>query len=145
MAIKLKQTIGASLVNQTYYVAFKGTKGTGLYTHFEKDGFNHCFVFYPELGKTINDATYFHITEHLKTFVSCGMVERDSLEAYLQDAIVLEVRTRRTVRAKWWWWIPTPDTCVTITKQILGIHKPFMWSPYQLYKHIIKEMKWAEL
>lgn len=124
--------------NQWYYIAFLGSKTGGVYEKIERKGFNHIIIFYPSHA----DDTYFNTLEHVKTFVSYGIVERDALEEYLKDAIVLRVKSKRTLRSKWWWWIPTPDTCVTIAKQVLGVHKPFIWSPYQLYKHILKEHKW---
>lgn len=117
----------------------------GLYEKFEKKGFNHVVVFFPNVGSDINTATYFTLLEHVKSFVSFGIVERDSLEQYLKGAIIIRVRSKRTVRAKWWWWIPTPDTCVTIAKQVLGIHSPFIWTPYQLYKYVNKEHRWVDL
>lgn len=131
--------------NQWYYVAFIGTNTGSIYEKFEKKGFNHVIVFYPNIGEDPRTCSYFNVIEHVKTFVSFGVVERDALEEYLKDAIVLEVRSKRTLKAKWWWWIPTPDTCVTIAKQVLGIRSPFLWTPYQLYKHIKRGHKWAEL
>jgi len=132
--------------NQTYYVAFMPTPpNSGIYLPFQKKGFNHVVVFFPNIGSDINTASYFTLVEHVKTFVSFGVVERDGFEAYLKDAIVLEVRSKRTVRAKWYWWVWTPNTCVTIAKQILGINKPFVLTTYQLYKYIKKELKWADL
>lgn len=127
--------------NQWYYIAFLGTETGSLYEKFEKKGFNHVIIFYPSVGYD----TYFHTLEHVKSFISYGIVERDSLEEYLKYAIVLKVRSKRTMNSKWWWWIPTPDTCVTIAKQVLGIHKPFIWTPYQLYKHIQRRHKWEEV
>lgn len=124
--------------NQWYYVAFLGTKLGSFYEKLEKKGFNHVIVFYPD---QFNDS-YFHTLEHVKTFVSYGLVERDSLEAYLDGSIVIRAKSKRKMRPGMLWWIPTPDTCVTIAKQVLGIQKPFIWSPYQLYKHILKEHKW---
>lgn len=122
--------------NQWYYVAFIGTNTNNWYEKIEKQGFNHVIIFYQ------HDDSYYTILEHVKTFVNFGVVEKDALDEFLKDAIVLRVKSKRIVRPKWWWWIPTPDTCVTIVKQVLGVRKPFIWSPYQLYKHIIKEHKW---
>ena len=31
------------------------------------------------------------------------------------------------------------NTCVGHTKQVLGISKPFIWTPYQLYKYLRKQ------
>jgi len=31
------------------------------------------------------------------------------------------------------------NTCVGYTKQILGINKPFIWTPYQLYRYLEKQ------
>lgn len=125
--------------NQWYYIAFIGTNTGAWYEKIEKKGFNHVIVFYQ------HDDSYYTILEHVKTFVNFGIVEKDALDEMLKDKLVLKVRTRRKTKASTGWWISTPDTCVTIAKQVLGIHKPFIWSPYQLYKHIIKEHKWAEL
>lgn len=127
------------MINDWYYVAFMGTKGTGFYTHLEKKGFNHCFIFTP-----INEFQY-QVIEHAKTYVQFGIVSAEQIEHHIKDGFILKVRSKRKVRAHKLWWLPTPDTCVTIVKQVLGIQKPFIWSPYQLYKHILKEHKWAEV
>ena len=127
------------MINDWYFVGFMGTKGTGLYTHFEKEGFNHCFIFY-----AITEYEYM-VIEHAKTYVQFVMASAEEIEKHLQGGFIIQVKSKRKPRAKWWWWIPTPDTCVTITKQILGIQKPFIWTPYQLYKHILKEHKWVEV
>lgn len=31
---------------------------------------------------------------------------------------------------------PAPLTCVTVVKRLLGIHAPWVWSPWQLYAHL---------
>jgi hypothetical protein len=31
---------------------------------------------------------------------------------------------------------PAPLTCVTVVKRLLGIHAPWVWSPWQLYSHL---------
>lgn len=125
--------------NQWYYIAFIGTKSGAIYERFEKKGFNHVIVFYQ------HDDSYYTVIEHVKTFVNFGIVEKDSLDEYLKDATIIRVRTKRNTKAKWWWWIWTPDTCVTIAKQILGVQNPLIVTPYQLYKHIKRKHKWAEL
>jgi hypothetical protein len=126
------------MLNAEYYIGFKGDTG-GLYAKFEKKGFNHCFIFY-----AISDYQY-AVVEHGKMFVQFGTVNFETIEKHLgDDGFVVHVRSKRRPRAKWWWWIPTPDTCVTICKQVLGIHAPFVWSPYQLYKYILKERLWVD-
>lgn len=32
---------------------------------------------------------------------------------------------------------PAPLTCVTVVKRLLGIHAPRVWTPWQLYAHLI--------
>jgi hypothetical protein len=31
---------------------------------------------------------------------------------------------------------PAPLTCVTVVKRLLGIHAPWVWSPWQLYAYL---------
>jgi hypothetical protein len=31
---------------------------------------------------------------------------------------------------------PAPLTCVTVVKRLLGIHAPWVWTPWQLYGHL---------
>lgn len=132
--------------NQWYYIAFiPSPPDSGIYTKFQKKGFNHVVVFFPNIGSDLNTATYFTLIEHVKTFVSFGVVERDGLESYLKDATIIRVKSKRVMRAKWYWWLWTPNTCVTIAKQILGIRSPFVLTTYQLYKYIKRNHKWADL
>jgi hypothetical protein len=101
-------------------------------------------VFHPIDGERWEDSQEFCVIEHSKMFARLGITTKEAILEYVNNGIIIRVKSKRTVRPKWWWWIPTPDTCVTITKQILGIRKPFIWSPYQLYKHILKEHKWEQ-
>ena len=33
-------------------------------------------------------------------------------------------------------FVPAPLTCVTVVKRLLGIHAPWVWTPWQLYAHL---------
>jgi hypothetical protein len=43
---------------------------------------------------------------------------------------------------------PAPLTCVTVVKRVLGIHAPWVWSPWQLYRHLCAPIRgfrpWSE-
>lgn len=124
---------GRLLINPSYYIAFMPSKG--IYSYFEKKGFNHCFIFWPYDGD-METAKFICIIEHTKTFINVGLVEKEAFKRYISKGFYIEVEAKRDLKARWYWWIPTPNTCVTICKQILGIRKPFIWSPYQLYKYL---------
>lgn len=35
-----------------------------------------------------------------------------------------------------YWALVEPSTCVGLTKRILGVHAPLVWTPYQLYRFL---------
>lgn len=127
-----------SLITPEYYVAFMPSNT--LFRLVEKQGFNHCFIFFPYDGD-IDTAKYVCIAEHNHSFTNLGFVEKEVMLRYIKKGTYLKVEAKRSSLGSFLWWIPKPHTCVTIVKDILGISAPFVWTPYQLYK-LIRKKKW---
>jgi len=51
----------------------------------------------------------------------------------IEEVIIVKIN-RKTARQS----LFMLNTCVGHVKQILGINRPFIWTPYQLYKYLEK-------
>jgi hypothetical protein len=58
-------------------------------------------------------------------------------------AAVLEVEAYRRERLRGRWWVG-PMTCVEQVKALLGLPVHTVWTPYQLYCHLLREYPWRE-
>lgn len=113
-------------------IVFHG-EGSGFWPAFlGRDGFRHCFVVVPSGDYWILlDGT----AGSPRLEVIGGTV--DDIAAYYarEKFTILEyqVRTRRLL---WWPWMLM--NCVGATKAILGIQAWWVWTPWQLYRHLRK-------
>jgi hypothetical protein len=99
-----------------------------------KPGFRHCFV-------AIEHGPAWLICDSLKAHMELTLLDPpepfDLGEFYAdQGHQVLLGRTalpaRRTI-------VPlAPLTCVTIAKRLLGVHAPRVWTPWQLFCHLVE-------
>ena len=122
------------MIEPDYYIAYLPTKS--LWRHVVKDNFTHCFIFFPYDGN-LETAEFVCICEHFHSFINFGLVAKEPLMRYISsNGTYHSVTASRKVYNRWLWWIPKPFTCVTICKDILGIRKPFIWTPYQLFKYL---------
>ena len=111
-------------------VVFHGD-GHGFWPDFMgRDGFRHCFVVVPAGGHWIVlDGTAGSLR------VEVGLDIGQSAAAYYlrQGLTIIEFDARkRTVL--WWPWMF--QNCVGCTKAVLGIRAPWVWTPWQLYRHL---------
>lgn len=122
------------MIEPEYHIAFLPTQSEWKYIL--EDNYTHCFIFFPYDGN-LETANFVCICEHYQSFINFGLVEKEPLMRYIsQKGTYYKVTAKRKVSSKLFWWIPKPFTCVTICKDILGIKKPFIWTPFQLHKYL---------
>tara|TARA_Y100000590_G_C15492450_1_gene928342 strand:- start:10 stop:405 length:396 start_codon:yes stop_codon:yes gene_type:complete len=98
---------------------------------FTKPGFRHCLIF--GYNKKINKWISFDWT---KIGTEITILNNDEYiyvksEAKKQlGATFIEIKKIQTMYSNWSW---IPMYCVSVIKSILGIKKPFIITPYQLY------------
>jgi hypothetical protein len=107
------------------YVAFCNDDGPHWWSWALHPEIKHCYVVLPThgdwlaLGKARNGI-------ELKTF--------DDITDVVQNDILIKSKIHRPKRGLF-----MLNTCVGHTKQVLGINKPFIWTPYQLFKYLEKQ------
>lgn len=104
-----------------YYVVFEPAKKR-WWNKFLHPRFMHCYIIHPDNGrwlvqnKTCSDFEVFTI---------------DCASAIISRSIVVKAkRIGKTTR------LIKPNSCVEYVKAVLGINKPLILTPYQLYKHL---------
>ena len=105
------------------YVVFERVKHR-WWNYFLSRDINHCYIVEPYADKFIalNKTTH-------------------SLEVFLIDdfsVILSECKVIKAHKVKAKQSLLNLNTCVTLTKNYLGVKKPFIFTPYQLYKHLRK-------
>lgn len=117
------------------FVAFGGNK-THWWTGFLKKGFYHCLIIFgdgrafvlidPVIGWT--DIIFFNGEDIAEMFSS---LIKQGYKTIVETNVQTE-KQKCHLR---------PMTCVETVKRFLRIQNPFIFTPYQLYKHIKKESK----
>lgn len=97
-------------------------------------GFSHCFVAIARDGDWIVCDPLLHRTELV---VVAGLNAHDLAAWYQKHGLTALVTSTR--RAPFRMAPIRPFTCVEAVKRILGIHAPFVLTPWQLYRHLITE------
>ena len=82
----------------------------------------HCYVMKADNGRWIN---YAKATQTIDLFTI------DQTEHKIGTNIIRKARRRYARQGLF-----MLNTCVGHAKQILGINKPFIWTPYQLLKYL---------
>jgi hypothetical protein len=99
-----------------------------------KPGFRHCFV-------AVKHGPAWLICDSLKTHMELTLLDPPGpfhLGKFYADRghHVLLGRTALPVRRT---GVPfAPLTCVTIAKRLLGVRAPRVWTPWQLFRHLLK-------
>jgi hypothetical protein len=86
--------------------------------------FNPAFGLHRRAGDVANDR---------ESIVCSGGAGRGCLE--------VEAYRRERLRGRWW---VGPMTCVEQIKALLGLPVHTVWTPYQLYCHLLREYPWRE-
>ena len=117
-------------------VVFFGGNKTHWWTRFLKKGYYHCFIAM-DIGYT-----KWVLIDPVMNYTDFIVVQNDK---YFIETIANKGYTYAITKPKFIWtrkrWNIRPFTCVEVVKNFLGISKPFIFTPYQLYKHIKKESK----
>jgi hypothetical protein len=108
------------------YVAFSTDDGH-WWSRFLHPTIKHCYVIQPSKG----DWLVFG-----KTTKGFQMYTTDDVTDAIENDIIVKV-TIRDHRPR----LFMLNTCVGAVKQIVGINKPFIWTPYQLYRYLEKQCK----
>ncbi len=111
-------------------VVFHGD-GAGFWPAFlGRDGFRHCFVVVPS-------GDYWVLLDGRAGSPRLDVIgsTKDSAAAYYrrEGFTIVEVSTRQRPPL-WWPWMF--HNCVGATKAVLGVRAPWVWTPWQLYRHL---------
>ena len=85
----------------------------------------HCYVVIPHDGQWL---ALGKSTEGIELMIV------DNITDVVQNDILIKSKVTRPKRGLF-----MLNTCVGYTKQVLGISKPFIWTPYQLYRYLEKQ------
>jgi hypothetical protein len=113
-------------------VMFGNDCGSIKYLRALRHGFRHCFVaVYQAHGWVICDPL-----SHRTDLTIVGQFTAEELTAWFQRHGLLVVRTQ--IRPAPLHPAPVrPFTCVEAVKRVLGIHEPWVFTPWQLYRLLI--------
>ena len=112
------------------YVAFGGAP-THWWTYFLKKGFYHCFLI-------LGDGREWCIIDPVLHFTDLIIVKTLHIESFFLDKGYQLVRTTPAIPQKIKFYL-RPYTCVETVKGFLGISKPNLWTPHQLFCYLIKK------
>lgn len=114
------------------YVAFGGRK-TYFWTRFLKKGFYHCFL-------VLGNGTDWIIIDPVLAFTDLFAMPCSNIEGCFAEKGYKLVKTKINYDYKKVLHL-RPLTCVETVKRFLGITNPWIFTPYQLFKYITKEVK----
>ena len=122
MDLKSLMWLRLALVSSKVYVVF--TKDSdNWWSQFLDTDIQHCYVVIPSVDCCI---------VHSKTTGIFDLYNESDINGIIGiNPIMLSYKQNPSPRS-----IFMLNTCVGHTKQILGINKPFIWTPYQLYKYL---------
>ncbi len=101
-----------------------------------KKGYRHCFVLINDAGNWISIdpmANYMDVSIHS---IPSGFDMPDFMIKSGHKVIKVNLNNHIDKCAPWMIF-----TCVEACKRILGIHKRFIFTPWQLYCHLEKQLK----
>lgn len=107
------------------YVAFCDDDGPHWWSWMLHPEIRHCYIVIPDNGKWLitsksTEGVEYVYTENLSDVVSGDILIKSQRHNARRGLFML-------------------NTCVGHTKQALGINKPFIWTPYQLFKYLRKQ------
>ncbi len=106
------------------YVVFQDDL-SNWWSPFLKKGIRHCYVVKPDRDKLIVCGKSTNVYDLYTIDTKNGIIG--------EDCYVLDYTPKKRKQCLF-----MLNTCVGHTKQILGINKPFIWTPYQLLKYLRK-------
>jgi hypothetical protein len=106
------------------YVVFEGDDGH-WWSRFLHSKIKHCYVVVPSIDCCI---------VHSRTTEKFDLFNESDINVIIDpNSIIVGYKQKPSSRSLF-----MLNTCVGHTKQLLGINKPFIWTPYQLYKYLRK-------
>lgn len=105
-----------------WYLLFMDSDRDFWLKPFLKIGFHHVVAIKPDR---------FHYLVVENHYRDCSVYTLKTIDGLTSKANQI-VKVRAQVGGRGLFML---DTCVGTTKQMLGIRKPFVWTPWQLYKH----------
>ena len=112
--------INRSLVSSRYIGFTKGVDH--WWTRFLHRDINHCYLMTIDRGRVI---------VYEKGITEVKVYTIDEIDDKLGNDRLLRWNTVESEQGLF-----MLNTCVGHVKQLLGINRPFIWTPYQLYKYI---------
>ena len=107
------------------YVVFENDDGN-WWSRFLHHRIKHCYVVVPSLDCCI---------VHSRTTAKFDLFNESDINVIIDpNSIIMGYKQKPNSRSLF-----MLNTCVGHTKQLLGINKPFIWTPYQLYKYLRNE------
>lgn len=114
-----------SAYSEYIYVGFCMDDGPHWWSRFLHPQIKHCYVVVPSCdGGWIG---------YSKTRIGMDTMIAEDPKDIVGDDLLIKSKVVRGKRGLF-----MLNTCVGHTKQMLGISNPFIWTPYQLYKHLRK-------
>jgi len=97
-------------------------------------GFRHCFMMIQQEGRWIlidprANKTDIHLLPHPKDF---------NFPRYYTEQGKIVVKIPAGQKTPLRVLSPFPVSCVTTLKRVIGLHRFWIFTPYQLYKHLLK-------
>ena len=113
-------------------VVFHG-EGSGFWPAFlGRDGFRHCYVVVPS-------GDYWILLDGTagmpRLEVIGGTKDSAAASCRREGLTIVEFEIRPRGLLVWPWML---QNCVGATKAVLGIRAPWVWTPWQLYRHLRK-------
>lgn len=94
-----------------------------------KKGFRHCVVVVPVDGGVF-------VIDPLSTGISLADVKKPYAEIKARQYTHVDAKVVRNKML-----LPYSFTCVDVVKRILGLNKPFILTPHQLYKYLMRQQE----
>lgn len=105
------------------YLAFGNTKVSWWWNRFLRNGYQHCFAFVQ------HGEHWIRLDGEKKGIVVC----HDNPFDYIKTHKIVKVVQKAGGHG-----IFCLSTCVSLCKKAIGMRRPFVLTPYQLYKAVIK-------
>ncbi len=110
-------------MSSSVYVVFTNDSGH-WWSRFLHPFIRHCYIAIADKGKWLIYAKTMHYVD---------LFTIDQQPDKIEEVIIVKI-DRKTTRQS----LFMLNTCVGHVKQILGINRPFIWTPFQLYKYLEK-------
>lgn len=121
-------------ITEEWYVIFTSSKYKKGVMRWIKKDFSHVYAMKRSPGEqfwTVIDPLLSHTDVRL---ICSGQWPHPRLYAGL-DSVVLKVTAKITSKPRWTLCV---FNCVEVVKSLLGIKSFWTWTPWQLYKHLVR-------